>query len=95
MRLHRLHVNEASPAADINSGVDNLVSFSDSFWGFYLREEVPGHMDSFLLNLLFPQSVSIHRSKAHGPVFLIVPANSNSQGSKFRDRVIISLVANI
>lgn len=44
---------EAGPASDINSGVNNLDSFSDPFQGSYQREEIPCYIDSILFNLLF------------------------------------------
>lgn len=87
MQLHGLHANQASPPTDINSEMDDL--------GFFFFSSDPGYMYSLLLSL-FPQSASIQRSKAHnGLVFLNIPANSSSHRSKFRDRVIISIVANI
>ena len=59
VRLPWLRAREAGPASDMNSGVQDLVSLSDPFWGSYQTAEVPGHRDFVLLNLLFPQSASI------------------------------------
>lgn len=59
MRLPWLRASEAGPASDMSSGVEDLVSLSDPFWGSYQRAEVPGRRDFVLLNLLFPQSASI------------------------------------
>lgn len=86
VQLHRLCANKASPPTDINSEVDDLIFFFSD----------PNHMDSVLWNCLFLQSVSFQRSMAHnGLVFLSIPTNSSSYRSKFRDRDITSIVANM
>ena len=86
---------EAGPASGINSGVEGLISFSDPFWGSSQRVKIPGQMDFLPLTLLSPSQFPFRKLSHCSPVFLNIPAYSSSRGSKFRDRAIISLGANV